>query len=324
MPDTPVNLEERDRKVRRLYSAVLANLPTGLSDEQLSLLNGNLEEVGRVVNGAILGLLPTPTGEGWIDQLVARDGQRLRNFFGQTFDMTVMVNALEVYGREKVEWWHSLGLAVGYLPAVTLTPKTKLRKWRTRPEAWFWEKLNEGKLYRRNVAGELVKLTEVGLEGVVVLYDTRQKPDYDNARQMYTNDETFMAPIIAKLRKEGKIQSHQDVPQGSRFYISSNEWDQHLRATVAEFLGLEVTQVRLETEIEANVIPQLYGDTPRSKDGTTNTWEWREEFFGGASSRLLGGLSDFGGLARVSSRDVARAWYNGAVRPVGVLATRTV
>lgn len=320
MSDTPVI--ERDRKLRRLDSGILANRPVGLSDDHLDYLLANLDKVGQAVHDGIIGVLPSPvsTGEDWIDQPVAKEAQCLKDRFGQSFDMTLLVDTLKSYGREKIERWQGLDLAVGYLPLMVLAQKAKIRNWK-RPEAWFWDQLREGKLYRRNADGKLGQITSVGLEGIVVLYDTRPKPAYDNAKQMYANDEVYMAPIIRKLRKDRKIQSHQDVPDDSRFYISSLEWDKHLRGAVAEFLGLPIEQVRLETEIEANLIPQIYRDTPRAKDGTTNTSEWREEYFRDESYRLIGGNSDYGGLAFVSYFDVDARWRNGAIRPLGVLAT---
>lgn len=256
----------------------------------------------------------------WIKPLLETEQAVLKAFFGCEFDLSLMRETLEHYGQAQVVKWQKMGLEVHFLPRHdNFAPDFELPGWEVKPEAWYWDQAAKRNLLRRNNKGDL-KVSGTALEGVVALIDTRKKPSYSDGKQMFAKDRDYMGRVIERLRKDGKIEKYGYSPQTSRFGVSPNEWENHLKATLAEHLGLDANQLRLETAIEANIIPQLYLHMPRKDDGDTNTWCWYEEYFKGASSRLLGGNSDHGGLADVRCGRSGLRWRSGAVRPLGVLA----
>lgn len=129
-----------------------------------------------------------------------------------------------------------------------------------------------------------------------VLIDGSPKPNYDEGKQQYVDDP--FAPILAQLREEGKITvpSHvKHVPEASRFGVSLEEIEAEVVPRVAQkLLGIDAGRIRVPKEIEFNVIGNLY----HPEWGQTNTWEWLYDNFGDGY-RLLGGYSDYGGLASV-------------------------
>lgn len=257
----------------------------------------------------------------WLDELVAEEKYAHQAFFGQTFDLTQFAATLERFGEDRVRQWAKLGLEVHFLPKVTFAPAINFPGWKVKPEGWFWQQVAAGSIKRRNAAGGLEVVKEIGCDGVTLLIDTRCKPNFNASKQMFANDEHFLGGIIKDLRAQGKISRYDLGPQSSRFGISSRDWDEHLRPALQARPEFDGVTFRLEQAIEANAIPQIYKRMPRRKDGQTTTWVWYEEFFGIASDRLCGGGSGGGGLAYVDCSHVVSHWINRGVRPVGVLDT---
>jgi len=224
---------------------------------------------------------------------------------------------LRKYGRKKIKEWQGLGLEPHFLPKVSMMLGNDYPGWKVKPKKWFYDMLAQGKILR-DINGQLEPVTKAELPGATVLIDTRLKPVYKNGVQMWEGD-NLLGLLIADLRKEGKIAKYDYGPQSSRFGVSANEWQEYVRPALANRLGLEPRQLRLECAIEANVIPQLYPYMPRKDDGKTNTWVWHEEYFGGGGPRLHGGVSDCGGLAGVHYNDAGRHWSYGAFRPLAAL-----
>jgi hypothetical protein len=258
---------------------------------------------------------------GWIDGLITAENAAHQAFFGQTFDLGFFRQTLESCGEEQIRAWDKLKLKPHFLPGVVLTRESDFSGWKVKPNDWYWQQLVAGNLKRLAANGELKAVEQARLEGIVALIDTRFKPKYQDGRQMFASDRDFFGEIIVQLREKDQIQRYDSGPQSSRFGISAIEWQEHVRPKVAEKLGLETTQVRLELAIEANVIPQLYPSMPRAKDGTTDTYVWFEEFFESIAYRLHGGRSVCGGLAGVNWRYSDDRWSGRAVRPLVVLAS---
>jgi len=299
---------------RRIIGRITEILPDDLSEEDALFWIGHSAQLSEGLRNVLIR-----SKINWLDQLVQAENNALGAFFNETFDLSQFAATLKQFGEKRVMQWAKLGLKPHFLPRIVFTHGSKFPGWKIKPESWFWQKVADGSIKRRNVAGELEIVKEVRFEGTTVLIDTRCKPAYDGGRQMFANDEGFLGGVIEALRTEGKI-AHTDAgPPSSRFNISSSEWDEHIRPALEARPEFEGVTFRLEQTIEANVIPQLYMWIPRKKDGRTNTWVWFEEFFEGASSRLDGGRSDYGGLADVCCYYVVNHWFSGAVRPVGVL-----
>ena len=258
-------------------------------------------------------------GGGWLGEILTRERQCDETFFDMGFDLEEFRKTLQKYGQKKIQEWQKLGLEPHFLPAISMNQDTKFRRWRVKPDEWYFWETAEGKILRQQPDGKLiVDKKAFKLEGITVLIDTRLKPAYSNGKQMYKND-NLLGSIIEKLRKDEKIAGYDCGSQSSRFGISTDEWEREVKPALSELLGLDVSQVRLEKAIEANVIPQLYPYMLRKDDGKTNSWVWYEEFFGDRDRRLGGGDSDDGGLANVDRRFSDDHWISDSVRPLIVL-----
>lgn len=254
----------------------------------------------------------------WWERILEKESGYHWNFVGKKFNLSTFQAVIEKYSREKVECWQSLGLEVHFLPEISMFQNDKYPGWEKKPGDWYYNQIVAGKILRLQPDGQLKPIKEVKLEGITVLIDTRLKPAYNNGKQMFKND-NLLGPIIERLREKGEIADYN--PRSSRFNVSAEEWQDRVRPALAVFLGVDVSQVRLETAIEANVIPQLYPYMPRKNDGRTDVWVWYEEFFGDASShRLHGGFSAHGVLSHVPYYSVGSHWYDGAFRPLVVLS----
>lgn len=253
----------------------------------------------------------------WFTKILNAERQSHRDFFGREFNLAEFEKTLQKYGRKQIKAWQRLGLEPHFLPKISMMSGDDYPGWKVKPEEWFYKKQVKGKLFLDS-GGCLEKVLTVELKGITILIDTRLKPAYQDGKQMWEGDNLF-GLLIANLRKEQKIAKYEYGPQSSRFGVSANEWQEYVRPALASKLGLEPQQLRLEYAVEANVIPQLYPHMPRKDDGKTNTWVWYEEYFEGRGDRLIGGISDDGGLADVGWDDAGNHWSNGSFRPLAVL-----
>jgi len=266
---------------------------------------------------------------GWIRQRTKDVRERLQSI-EKDCDLSLFETTLKHCGKEQIEAWKKIGFGVTYLPEAELGKNHEFWEKNVRPGDFLYKQSQAGNILLLNPEGELVKderadwLGGIG-KGIVVLFDTRQKPAFTDGSQMWKNDENCLGAVIAKLREEGKIQGYDWCPQGSRFGVTvqpGGEWYKHVRPAQAELLGprVDVNSVRFETAMESIVLSQMYPDLPRGKDGETNTLAWYEQFFGDDRKRLNGGGSDYGGLANVYWYDPRRPWVNISFRPLAVLA----
>ncbi len=255
--------------------------------------------------------------EMWLEKILARERACHIAFFGQEFDLTTFANTLKKYGESKIRFWQKLGLEPGFLPAVSLGQNNNYSGWKTKSEKWFYEKIAEGKIFR-DIAGKLVVVNDVKLEGAAVLVDARCKPAYKDGKQMWDGDEA-LGLVIQSLRKAGRIAKYEYGPQSSRFGVSADEWEAEIKFLWAEKLQLKAEQLRLEIAEEANVIPQVYPYMSRKADGQTNTWVWYEQYFVARGFRLFGGYSGFGGLADIDCDAADDRWGYRSFRPLAVL-----
>ncbi len=258
----------------------------------------------------------------WLDR--ALRGERFIHgpFFGQTFDLSLLADVLASYGENKVEEWRKLGLEVHFLPSIRFTRETNLSGWQVKPGKWYWA-IEMGDLLRRNNAGELQVMSESHLNGIVALIDVRPRPEFVGiGEQMFQDDRCYLGPILRQLRNDRVIEPYERGPQDSRFGVSSEEWDEHVRFALARQLGFEPKQIRLETVLEANIIPQLYLGTPRRTDGHVRTWTLNEEYWLSSNNRVHGGYghNDYDRLCNVSLGNSQSHWCSGAIRPLTVLA----
>lgn len=253
----------------------------------------------------------------WLDKILESEKKAHLAFFGKEFDLTIFANTLQKYGKKRIQDWKKLGLEVHFIPKMSFSKSDSYSGWKIKPNDWFYENISNGKIFHY-INGNLITLRTVETEGTTLLIDTRCKPQYTGGSQIYEND-NFLGPIILKLRKKDKIQYGSCVLWESRFNISAYEFEIQLRPKIAELLKLNVSQIRLEKTIEANIISQMYLHMPRKNDDNTNTWVLYDEYFRARMNRLGGGNSDNGGLSDVSCPHSSNHWFYGSVRSVAVL-----
>lgn len=309
-----VRQEEFGKDLGLIHEVIVTGRKVGATKEFWSRLAHNEDLFRSVVSQVMPEVMPE-----WAEAILTRERQVHQDFFGREFNLAHFRATLEKYGSEVITRWQELGLEPHFLPPVAMSRDTSFPGWKVKPENWYYEKVAEGKILHWQPNGSLVSDQEAfRLEGITVLIDTRLKPHYRDGKQMYKND-NLLGPIIERLRQEGRIARYEHGLQSSRFGVSAKEWENQIKFFLAEFLGPEVSQVRLERAIEANVIPQLYPYMPRKDDGRTNTWVWYEEYFGDGSVRLLGGDSGRGGLAAVGCHSSGFLWRRRSFRPLAVL-----
>lgn len=170
-----------------------------------------------------------------------------------------------------------------HLSGVTLNQDSNVDGWDKKPENWYWKQIKDG-----NLSQDASKLPDSW-----VLVDKTQRPDYKDSKQFHENDP--FGHLLAKLRKDKKIQTIRGIPNTSQFGISHDELTQVVLPEIAKLLEVDASQVRLPRAIEFNII----GNFKHPEWGKTTTWEWFDDKFGDAS-RLVGGNSDVGGLAGVN------------------------
>lgn len=230
-----------------------------------------LEDSAHSLNEA--GLIPDELPAVEVPKALSRD------------QLILPETALPQYVLEVLQRAERAGIGVFeayHLSDFVLDQNSNVEGWNSRPENWYWEQIRNGR----------VSQDAPQLPGSWVLIDKTQRPDHEDSRQLDKNDP--LGPLLARLRKKERIENVQDIPSTSRFAISSDELTQVVLPEIAKLLGVETSQVRLPKAIEFNVI----GNFEHPEWGITDTWEWFDEKFGD-NYRLVGGRSNFGGLANV-------------------------
>lgn len=259
------------------------------------------------------------TDKDWLDRLVIRE-KVVHKARGTRWIPELFIETARKCGREKIqEWERKFLLRFSALPLLDLTQDLELDWWKVRPRDWYYEQVQAGKIGRLINGHFQPDLEAFKLRGEIVLIDTRLRPIYLDGRQMWEDDELFCGKLLKQLREAGSIPYYEDGLQKSRFGVSADDWQDHIRPALAELIELESSQVRLERAIEGNAISQFYLDLSRVQDGTTNTWVWYEEYFESAIIRLLGGSDDVV-LADVCCNLSGFRWPGKSFRPLAVLA----
>jgi len=221
------------------------------------------------------------------EQFGAQEQERLSRFFDRKVTVPTPPQELSIamLKAKEIEWAQA---EPHFLPKMELKQNSDVSEWTIRPENWYWQKIREGKVAKDAAT----------LEGIWVIVDGSQKLQYKDGKQMYENDP--FAKVLTQLREAKKIQVPdwcKSIPKDSRFGISNDELQTHVNPAIADFLGVQPEQVRLPKAIEFNIL----GNLAHPEWGKTNTWEWFQDKFRDGC-RLIGGDSDYGGLADVNFR----------------------
>lgn len=255
----------------------------------------------------------------WIEVIVEKERQAHLSFFGKEFDLSEFEEILAKYGKDKVKEWKKLLLEPHFLPKITMDRKADFPGWKVRPDNHAYEVVYQGKVLRK-IDGKIKPDKKAHhLFGQTVLIDTRLKPTYQDGKQMYRDDNSFLGSILTELRQVEKISRYEYGKPSSRFGVSADEWENQIKSVLNQDKRFSSLTWRLERGIEGCVIPQLYSHMPRKDNGQTNTWVWYEEYFGVPSHRLHGGDSDYGGLADFLWDWSGGRWGGGSFYPLAVL-----
>ena len=212
----------------------------------------------------------------YADKLIARIAKLLSKRFGTK----IVVDPLPPwFTAENLAKAAKFNLRPIFLPDEEIGQNRPLRNW-TKPSNWFYRQIQNSK----------IAVDSAYLKRGWYLADFTVGADYNDGIQVFPDDP--LAPIIARLCEEKKIGKNDKTPLGSRFAIvPRDEWLLVL-VELANELGLDPEQLRLERAIEFNAIGNLY-DKNRGK---FNIWEWFADDFEvpnrlGGGDRVVGGLS---------------------------------
>lgn len=190
------------------------------------------------------------------------------------------------FTEENLALWATFNMKPVFLPQENIGANRPLKNW-TKLSQFFYNNVRNGKI--KPIHPDLPPTL---LRGCWHLADFTVSADYTDGSQVFVNDP--LAPIIADLRSKKLVGRHNNTPDGSRFSITPDEWQDVVLAHVASKLGVTRAQMRLERAIDFNAIGNLYD----SNRGKFNALEWFEDRFED-SGRLCGGGRDCGGLACV-------------------------
>ena len=219
-------------------------------------------------------------GRAEFTDLVGRESEKLREFFGYDIEVPPVPDEIT---PEKCEQWKELGFELHYLPEEDLTKDRDLPGWKKKPGELFFNQISDGKL-----SSDSTKLA-----GSWVLIDSRAKPQYDDGKQIYENDDQI-GDALGKLRQQGLIENYKET--GSRFNISWDELNKtEMKEALAEILNTDPQNLRLPRAVEWNYL----GNAFYEHWGETSIWEWLEDEYDKGQERLYGGGSGNGGLSGV-------------------------
>lgn len=223
------------------------------------------------------GTLPGP------NQLLAEQTSALEAFFGKEAFPQPPKELMEFLERT-----HDLGFSFEpYLKRdIVLTQYSEFPGWKIKPNPWFWEQINAGR-----VSPDAVRL-KIGWGAM----ETIARPNYDGGKQLHQNDP--LAPILEDLRKAGAITVPdyvRHVPLTSRFAVPALEVEGLVIARFVEIAGDRAKGVKTPPVVDYNYV----GNLAHPEFGKADTWEWFSNPFGRAY-RLIGGHFRGGGLACVT------------------------
>ncbi len=247
-----------------------------------------------------------------VTSITERENSAHVAFFGRIFNLDVFRFFLGRVDPETLCEWLRLGLEPHFLPRVEMDSEeayVALPGWRKNPGQWFLKRAKGGKLSSSASLG----IFPLDLGGQVVLIDTRPRPMSD---QVFEKD-NLLGPTIWTMRRKEVLASHPGHCLFSRFGISPKEWEL-VAPALADRLGVENEQVRLERTLEANVIPQLYLDMPRSRDFKADSFVMVDERLREGEEQLAVRGSGAVGVYFVRL-GLETHWLPCAVRPIIVL-----
>lgn len=246
------------------------------------------------------------------EEIFARERKRLKELFGQDFDLPPLPDFI-TYGH--IDKWQRNNMYLAYMPRVKMKRFADYPGWKHKPGKSreggieFFDKLEEIRDLPENVANHnLDGLEPDELPGAWMLVDGSPKPFHESASY---NGSFMVEKVLKRLLDAGEL-GKQDVKKNHRDHLDpevfSNQklWDAFRNELY--LVGMPAT-IRLPRIIESNVLDQ------DSNERHYGVCEWNEEFFR-AGGRFYSGGEFRGGVDVVGYSDEP-SWGIG-FRPVVV------
>ena len=236
-------------------------------------------------------------GREFETELIEQEKKKLSEFFGRPIDVPPLPYEIT---PERIAEWKEKKLELHYLPDIDVSKETDLINW-IKPDFQYIEESD-------------LPPGAMKLPGCWILVDAREKPEYKNGDQNYTNDEDFLGTVLEDLRSKGLIQLFKQSQ--SRFDISPEELEKpEVIAAIAEACGLEPEQISTPRMIEFNILGNIHH--PEWGEPPSTCSEWFSDIYKADQGRLRGGRSDDGGLADVCWRGPDYRYGNIGFRCLG-------
>lgn len=232
-------------------------------------------------------LRPRAEREVDLERIAAEESEAQSYFFGE--EIRFAPHDFEPY-LDEIQRCATFGLEVHVLLPRRFTLESGYPGWRVRLEKWVYTRIEN-----EEMPPEAINLSPYLDEAALVVIDPRMKPNYENGRQMYQHDASFLGEIIGRMRRNGVIPTRRYIEPGSRYAISWAEIHRFLLPEIAKALGLKRDQVRLPRLVEFSFLSNCF--YPQWYQG--NTWEWFEDTarFGIGEECLFGGKFSFASMS---------------------------
>jgi len=226
--------------------------------------------------------------KSYFDWLMDREA-KAHKVFGSEWNCDLFLATIMKCGEDRLRYLgNQFNLRVGALPIGDFSEKNFEKAvypgWKIKPYSQYYLDALLNNVHVRKHWGKdwekeslaLVKKPYL-LKGDIVLFDTRPIPSRENGSVSWERDRNYLGSLLTELRVRKAVRGFS--PIGSRFGVTSKEWDKVVRPALAEKLGFGPSQVRLEKVIEFVLLSQLYKDTKRfQKDFGAKTSILLEEF----------------------------------------------
>jgi len=263
----------------------------GVQHDMLERLSGNdgalwLERYKRLHRGEnpfaeLTDESPVPADDAWKTEIVAYAKRKLKNFSRAWSEQVTAIP--DNWTPEFLANAAKFGYKPVFIPDADINETFWHPKY-IKPENWFYNNIRNGNIKTEN---------PTRLRKGWYLADSSRGVDYTDGSQILPDDP--WASLITKLRVELQVVGRNEkTPDGSRFAITWDEWNDCVLAQWASMLSVTRAQTNLPTTIEWNFIGNIY--FPHY--GAFNMWVWFADHFVD-SRRLVGGRRDDGGLAIV-------------------------
>ncbi len=127
--------------------------------------------------------------KGLIADILERENEYHRNFFGKKFNLRTFSEALANYGESKIGFWAELNLEPHFIPEILMSEDADFPGWKEKPEKSFYLAVHTKRIAEIEIEGERASLvfkhkSHYTLLASSVLIDTGAFPSLDAIRKI--------------------------------------------------------------------------------------------------------------------------------------------